>query len=101
MNHQTIAGLSFVVVLSVVGMSPAAQPVLSQDSKAVLDAVNSGIENEQAFKTVFDFVRASDTEEKWRQIGWIPSLWSGMQLADERQKPIFVWAMNGDPLGCV
>ena len=89
------------LVLSVIGLSSNSQFVLAQDSKAVLAAVKSGVENKQDFESVFDFVRSSNTEEKWREIEWVPSLWTGLQLADEKQKPVFVWAMNGDPLGCV
>ncbi len=72
-----------------------------QDSQPVLAAYDSGFETETQFRTMFDFIRATDSEEKWRQIGWIPSLWDAVEMANEKRKPIFVWAMNGDPLGCV
>lgn len=75
----------------------------SQDNppNEILAAVKAGIETEQQFNTVFDFIRSTDEDERWREIPWIPSLWTGLQTADEKQKPLFIWAMNGDPLGCV
>ncbi len=103
MNIQKIVTLYIAVGFTpgVVGLIPTAHRNWGQDPKAVLAAVNSGFEEVQDFQTVFDFIRASDNEGKWREIGWIPSLWSGRQAANEKQKPLFVWAMNGDPLGCV
>ncbi len=73
----------------------------AQDAKTVRKAYDAKVESDADFATMFDFVRSSDEEEKWRKIAWIPSLWSGIEFANEKQKPIFVWAMNGDPLGCV
>ena len=89
------------LALIAIGLSLNSQSAVAQDSKDVLDAFESGVTNEQQFQSIFDFVRSSDSEEKWREIGWIPSLWAGVEMAAEKQKPIFVWAMNGDPLGCV
>ncbi len=70
-------------------------------SNQVRAAYGAGIETQEQFETVATFIGASDEESKWQQIPWLPSLREGMQLANEKKKPLFVWAMNGDPLGCV
>jgi hypothetical protein len=39
-------------------------------------------------------------EEAWRSIPWKISLLEAREIAAEQQKPIFIWAMDGHPLGC-
>lgn len=39
-------------------------------------------------------------EEVWRSIPWETSLLKAQARAAEEQKPIFIWAMDGHPLGC-
>ena len=39
-------------------------------------------------------------EVKWQEIPWQTDLWTARRLAAEQGKPIFLWAMNGNPLGC-
>lgn len=41
------------------------------------------------------------TEEAWRSIPWKTSLLDAQAAAAKEQKPIFIWAMDGHPLGCV
>ena len=41
------------------------------------------------------------TEEAWRSIPWKTSLLDAQATAAEERKPIFIWAMDGHPLGCV
>ena len=38
--------------------------------------------------------------EQWRKVPWKISLLQGQKLAVEQEKPIFIWAMDGHPLGC-
>ena len=39
-------------------------------------------------------------DEPWRTIPWKISLLAGQKAAVESKKPIFIWAMDGHPLGC-
>ncbi|MEC9093837.1 MAG: hypothetical protein VX438_14090 [Planctomycetota bacterium] len=39
-------------------------------------------------------------DELWRTIPWKTSLLESQQLAIKEGKPIFIWAMDGHPLGC-
>lgn len=41
---------------------------------------------------------ASDTP--WRTIPWKTSMLDAQQTAARQAKPIFIWAMDGHPLGC-
>lgn len=41
-----------------------------------------------------------DTTALWRTIPWKTSVLDAQQVAADEQKPIFIWAMDGHPLGC-
>ncbi|MFT5128980.1 MAG: hypothetical protein ACI8W8_002600 [Rhodothermales bacterium] len=41
-----------------------------------------------------------DMDAPWRSIPWQTSLLKAQSIAAKERKPIFVWAMNGNPLGC-
>jgi hypothetical protein len=38
--------------------------------------------------------------ETWKTIPWQTNLLSAQQIAAEKKQPIFIWAMDGHPLGC-
>lgn len=78
------------------------KPIQAQDSRSsVLNAFNTGVRTDAEFETVLRFVKSSGDEARWREIPWIPGIWEGIKVAEKKRKPLFVWAMNGDPLGCV
>ena len=73
----------------------------SQDgSDSALKAYRSGFKTRADFVRVSKFIKNSKADQ-WRKIEWIPSLWDGVEASQARNKPMFIWAMNGDPLGCV
>lgn len=41
-----------------------------------------------------------DADETWRTIRWKISLLDAQRTAARERKPIFIWAMDGHPLGC-
>lgn len=45
-------------------------------------------------------VRPRPDEVRWQAIPWQTDLWQARRLAIAEHKPIFLWAMNGNPLGC-
>jgi hypothetical protein len=57
--------------------------------------------NEATFDKLIETIFPKSEEEKWRQTPWVPSISTGRQMAHQRKRPLFLWAMNGDPLGCV
>jgi hypothetical protein len=38
--------------------------------------------------------------ELWRDIPWKVSLVEAQNLASREKKPLFIWSMDGNPLGC-
>jgi hypothetical protein len=52
----------------------------------------------------FDHLRAlikpHADEDKWSEIPWIANLWEARQRAAALGKPILLWEMDGNPLGC-
>lgn len=39
-------------------------------------------------------------DEAWRSIPWKVSLVEAQNQAAKEQKPLFIWSMDGNPLGC-
>jgi hypothetical protein len=39
-------------------------------------------------------------EDKWQTIPWKTDLLEARALAAKEGKPVFLWSMNGHPLGC-
>jgi hypothetical protein len=39
-------------------------------------------------------------EEAWQTIPWQIDLLAARELAASAKKPLFIWSMNGHPLGC-
>ncbi|MCY3682853.1 MAG: hypothetical protein OXH16_15740 [Gemmatimonadetes bacterium] len=53
---------------------------------------------DETFEVLFEACRPQ--KERWTDIPWIGGLWEGRQKAAREEKPLFIWAMNGHPLGC-
>ncbi len=51
------------------------------------------------FRKIDRELRPSPTEG-WRTIPWKISLLEAQRTAAKEKKPIFIWAMDGHPLGC-
>ena len=57
--------------------------------------------NESTFARWREFIPPKKTELAYRQVDWRPSLWDAVLEAQRANKPILLWAMNGNPLsGC-
>jgi len=52
------------------------------------------------FAAVRDRVLPTAEELEWRAIPWRDSLGGAVLEADEVERPVLLWAMNGHPLGC-
>jgi hypothetical protein len=53
------------------------------------------------FARYFDLCGPKPQTEGWAEIPWIGTLWEARQKAAAELKPLFLWAMNGHPFGCV
>ncbi len=45
-------------------------------------------------------VLPTKAEEKWLTIPWRTDLWAARADAQRENKPMFLWVMNGHPMGC-
>lgn len=52
------------------------------------------------FRELIRFIRPRTEELRWREIPWQTDPRAACRLASERGKPVFLWTMNGNPLGC-
>ena len=43
----------------------------------------------------------SKDESAWQKIEWKTDLWEARKVAAKEGKPIYLWEMDGHPLGCV
>lgn len=55
---------------------------------------------ERNYRVIRDHVLPDKDEEAWREIEWRPTFWDGVIDAQEEDKPIMLYAMNGHPFGC-
>jgi hypothetical protein len=56
--------------------------------------------DEANFRELLAYVLPKPDEVKWQAIPWQTDLWAARRLGVAEHKPIFLWAMNGNPLGC-
>jgi hypothetical protein len=56
--------------------------------------------DQTTFGDLLAFVRPRPEELRWQAIPWQTDLRVACQLAAEQGKPVFLWTMNGNPLGC-
>lgn len=65
-------------------------------------------QNTQSTQNAFDSGAALELVEQlrpseadlWRQVPWKISVLDGQRAAGRADKPLFIWAMDGHPLGC-
>lgn len=57
--------------------------------------------NPETFQTFLDHIKSRPDELKWTGIPWETDLWEARLKAAAVSRPLFIWAMNGNPLGCV
>ena len=65
----------------------------------LISPVASAQLTEKEFRTLHKQLTPA-ADEPWRTIPWKISLLDAQRIAAEQKKPIFIWAMDGHPLGC-
>ena len=53
----------------------------------------------EEFRALHDKLRPP-VDEAWRRIPWKASLVEAQNIAAREKKAIFIWSMDGSPLGC-
>jgi hypothetical protein len=56
--------------------------------------------NDQTYARWRDFIQPKPEEVNWEEIPWRATLWDAVVEAQQQEKPILLWAMNGHPLAC-
>jgi hypothetical protein len=83
-------------------MRPAGGPDETPPTGILLrDAPRAAPVDPAAFRGTLAAVKAHPEELRWATIPWQTDLWEARRLAHAAGKPLFLWAMNGNPLGCV
>jgi len=90
--------LVLLVALSLTGWLSKA--VAQQDGR-VVQAWRSGVKTGEDLKVLHEFIMGDVKDQKWQTIEWHGDLLEARMKAKKQNRPLFVWAMNGDPLGCV
>ena len=80
---------------------PSVQPDPEPLREPLRDAPRATPIDSATFRETLAFLSPRSDEMKWASIPWQTDLWEARKLAREHNKPIFMWSMNGNPLGCV
>lgn len=75
--------------ICIITLLALAQPAIAVPA---VDSVN--------FDRLHALMQPSAEELKWRKIPWRTSLWQARIDAAAAGKPIYLWEMDGHPLGC-
>ena len=54
----------------------------------------------EEFDKLRALIKPHTHEDKWAEIPWTANLWEARQRAAALGKPILLWEMDGNPLGC-
>jgi hypothetical protein len=62
--------------------------------------VATGVEADQSLDEKMRAVMPTEEEDRWLQIDWHTNIAEARQEAQRQHKPVLLWVMNGNPLGC-
>ena len=54
----------------------------------------------EQFDRLRALIKPHSGEDKWSEIPWASQLWEARNQAAALGKPILLWEMDGNPLGC-
>ncbi len=56
--------------------------------------------DENSFRSALRYIRPKADELTWQAIPWQTDVFEAMRIVRQDHKPVLLWAMKGDPLGC-
>lgn len=57
-------------------------------------------EDADRFRRLHELIVPHEDELAWTRVDWRTDLWEARRTAAKHGKPIFLWEMDGHPLGC-
>lgn len=51
------------------------------------------------FERLHTMIKPRKEEWRWTEVPWLATLWEARKKATDEGKPLFVWSMDGEPLG--
>ena len=73
---------------------------VGQDRSTPADSTPLVELTEENFTAWRDHLSPTAKDVAFEAIPWLASLAEGVVAADQQQKPLLLWMMNGHPLGC-
>ena len=64
----------------------------------LIPVTNPSSESETPGPRVANEIRASSEEMRFIEIPWVFDLFEGLRLANEENRPVFLYTVSGDPL---
>jgi hypothetical protein len=82
------------------GRASAVLAAIVLTAAAVPGALRAAELTDASYQKWRDHVLPEQRELGYRAIPWRASFWEAVVEAQEKDKPILLWAMNGHPLAC-
>ena len=64
------------------------------------EAPKAPIVGSPEYERLVNVIKPAKSELNWLKIDWGTDLWEARKQAAEQGKPIFLWEMDGHPMGC-
>jgi hypothetical protein len=99
-NLSLFGGLALATLTFMAGQAP--QSAWGEDARSSGETSPRTIAAEidpAQFDALFAQIKPAPSELRWLEIPWIGALMEGRAAAAAMGKPMFLWAMNGHPLG--
>ena len=99
-KHKFPAAVCLFFAIGLVPHSMGCAADLTEESSSRLPSELSDLFGlSKACSTTCARIQPSAEEKRWQRIPWMTSLWEARKRANKEGKPIFVWSMDGHPLG--
>ncbi len=97
-----IATISLVTSLVVAGPESSLQEREDRSEESRRESNDETLQTGELTEDEFVELHAAllPGEKMWRTIPWQTSLIEAQRIAARNHKPLFIWAMDGHPLGC-
>ena len=102
-DSRLLAGVALTSLLTLAAHAQQADAIPAEKkspSPAAVSVLTTASEIAPAqFDALFASIKPGDSQLRWLEILWLGTLREGREAAATAKKPMFLWAMNGHPLG--